>query len=200
MRFRPLLLAFCTAACSAAPSAAAQQWGVRTDGTRLTALAPAHTRAVVLFFVASDCPISNRTFPEMRRLRETFSPRSIRFWFVYPNENESAAALHAHQRSFDPGGEALQDPAGALVRLSHAVATPEIAVLVPGGSRGWRSVYSGRIDNRFVRLGLERPAATEHSGEDALLAVLAGKPPRPPAGQPVGCAIMNSGLRAAGSR
>ena len=161
-------------------------------GARLNELAPEGTRAVVLFFVATDCPVSNRLFPEMRRLRESFAGRGVRTWFVYPNVDETPAEVLAHQRAFDAGGEALQDPSGALVRLSSAVATPEMTVLVPD-ALGWHAVYSGRIDNQFVRLGLERPAATEHDGEEALSAVLDGKTPKAATGQPVGCAIMSAG-------
>ncbi len=176
--------------------ARAQRWGVRAvDGKPLAALAPPNrTRAVVLFFVATDCPVSNRMFPEMRRLREEFGGRGVRLWFVYPNTYERAEAVVAHQQSFDAGGEALLDPDGTLVRLTRAVATPEMAVLVPEAD-GWRTVYAGRIDDRYVRLGLERPAATVHFGEDTLLAVLAGRAPKPAVGVPVGCAIVSARAR-----
>ncbi len=194
MRFRALLLALACSSTAFVLPVSAQAWGVRPDGSQLTELAPHDAPAVVLFFVASDCPISNRTFPEMSRLREKYRTRGVRFWFVYPNAGERPADITAHQTAFDPGGEVLQDPAAALVRLSHAVATPEMAVLIPA-AEGWQSVYTGRIDNRYIRLGLERPAATVHFGDDALSAVLAGRKPRPPLGAPVGCAIMNSASR-----
>lgn len=42
-------------------------------------------RAVVLFFVASDCPVSNRTFPEMKRVRESFASQGVVVRYVYPN-------------------------------------------------------------------------------------------------------------------
>lgn len=157
-------------------------------------LAPAGSRAVVLFFVATDCPVSNRSFPEMRRLREEFVGQGVRFWFVYPNTTEDPAEVLRHQKTFDPGGDPLQDPAGTLVQLSHAVATPEIAVLVPQG-RTWRPVYVGRLDDRFVRLGLERTNVTRHFGEETVQSVLAGRAPAAPLGKPVGCAILNPGVR-----
>lgn len=193
MRNLPFLLVLCWL-FGQGPAAWAQQWGVRPDGRALQELAPAGTRAVVLFFVATDCPVSNRTFPEMRHLRERFAHQAVRVWFVYPNVGETAAGVDGHQRAFDEGGQALQDPAGALVRLTQAVATPEVAVLVPALG-GWRTAYAGRIDDRYVRLGLERPAATEFFGEDAVAAVLAGKQPRAATGRPVGCAIMSQGGR-----
>jgi hypothetical protein len=153
-------------------------------------LAPPGTKAVVLFFVATDCPVSNRTFPEMRRLREEFAGQGVRFWFVYPNEGETAAAIAEHQKEFDAGGEAWVDAKGELVALAHARVTPEVAVLVPAGVE-WKSVYVGRIDDRYVRLGLERPQATEHFADQAIQAVLHGQAVPPATGTPVGCAIMN---------
>ena len=130
MRTRVLLVGIC-ALLVQMPAGSGQSWGVRPEVARLEELAPRGTRAVVLFFVASDCPVSNRMFPEMRRLRESFAGRGVRTWFVYANTNEKPAEIAAHQREFDAGGETLQDPAGALVRLSHAVATPEMTVLAP---------------------------------------------------------------------
>jgi hypothetical protein len=50
-------------------------------------------------------------------------------------------------------------------------------------------VYRGRIDDRYVDLGLERPAATTHDLGDALEAVMTGKPVAHPTTQAVGCYI-----------
>jgi hypothetical protein len=62
--------------------------------------------------------------------------------------------------------------------------TPEAAVYANG-----RVVYHGRIDDRYVDLGLERPAPTVHDLDDALTAVLAGRPVEHPVTQAVGCYI-----------
>ena len=170
-------------------------WGVRPNGSPITELAPPGSRALLLFFVASDCPVSNRTFPEMRRVREEFAGHGVQVWFVYPNQGEEAAGVREHQRQFDPGGEALLDQKGVLVRLAGAVATPEAVVLTPDSATGWRPLYAGRVDDRYVRLGLERPAATQHFAEQATQAVLDGRTPKPAIGQPVGCAIVNPEIR-----
>jgi hypothetical protein len=167
-------------------------YGVRVDGQRVTALGGPGTKAVALFFVASDCPISNRTFPEMKRVREEFAGRGVRFWFVYPNEGEKAAEVKAHQEAYDSGGEAMLDVSGGMVRMAGAKVTPEVSVLVPEGN-GWRVVYTGRVDDRYVRIGLERPAATEHFAERALTSVLAGTPVEAATGEPVGCGIVSAG-------
>ncbi|HUQ87649.1 MAG TPA: hypothetical protein VM096_08830, partial [Vicinamibacterales bacterium] len=48
--------------------------------------------------------------------------------------------------------------------------TPEVAVM-----RGSTLVYRGRIDDRYVELGRERPKPTRHDLEEALNAAIAGK-------------------------
>ena len=62
--------------------------------------------------------------------------------------------------------------------------TPEAAIYVGG-----KLMYRGRIDNRYVELGVERPAATQRDLADALAALLAGKPVVAATTQAVGCYI-----------
>ena len=169
------------------------QFGQLPNGQPLRQLAPAGTRAVAIFFVASDCPISDRTFPEMKRLREQFTPRGVKFYFVYPNTTERLADITTHQHAFDPGGEVLLDPAGELLRLAHARVTPEAAIVVATPA-GWRLTYSGGMDDRYVHLGLERPRATRAFVEEALRALLSGKPVPAFVGNVVGCGIVNPAI------
>jgi hypothetical protein len=165
-------------------------YGVLMDGRPITALATPGTRAVALFFVASDCPISNRTFAEMKRLRQQFTPRGVQFWFVYPNRGEVLAEVKSHQQAYDPDGAAILDTTGTLLRMTGAIVTPEVSILVPETKDRWRSVYTGRIDDRYVRIGLERPQATQRFAEQALTAMLEGRAIPAPTGTPVGCAII----------
>lgn len=185
------LLLTAAAISSAQTTQPPPEYGRQPDGRAVASLADPGTRAVVLFFVASDCPISNRTFPEMQRLRQAFAAQPVRVWFVYPNAGEAPAAVRAHQSSFDPGGKAILDSAGTLARMTGAKVTPEAAVLVPGSSARWRTVYIGRIDDRFVKLGLERPQATQHFVERVLREVLAGQPVERPTGGLIGCGIVS---------
>jgi hypothetical protein len=146
-------------------------------------------RAVVLYFIASDCPISNRTLPEMLRIEHQFASRSIRFYFVYPNSSETPATIRAHRAAYGIEHNTLTDPHEALAKLTGANVTPEAAILIPSGTT-LKSVYTGRIDDRYLSLGTERPAATRHDLEDAIAAVLSNHPVPPPGGPPVGCAFM----------
>ena len=143
------------------------------------------TKAVVLLFVSTECPYSNRSAPEIRRLYEAFTSRGVRFWLIYPNPAETPALVRAHLNAFSYPNIALRDPGHALVRLARPTVTPEAAVFDNRGAL----VYRGRIDDRFVELGRERPAPTRHDLQDALTASLAGRPVVPQTTQAFGCFI-----------
>jgi len=146
---------------------------------------PPGTTATVFLFTSSDCPVSNRYAPEFRRLYEAFGPRGVRFWLVYPNPADSPAIVRQHLVDFAYPMSALRDPEHLLVKRMKASVTPEAAVF---DTRG-RLTYRGRIDDRYARLGLERPAPTRHDLDDALTSTLAGKPVAQPVTQAVGCFI-----------
>jgi thiol-disulfide isomerase/thioredoxin len=148
--------------------------------------APAGTKAIVFLFTSTDCPISNRYAPDVRRLAEEFGPKGVVFRMVYPNPADEAAAIREHMTSFGYAGtmDALRDPKHTLVKYAGATITPEAVVVASG-----RIVYRGRIDDRYVDLGLERPAPTRHDLADALAAVIAGTPIAQAKTQAVGCFI-----------
>jgi hypothetical protein len=186
-----LLLALSSAWSGAAPASA---YGNDLAGHPVASLGPPGARALVLFFIASDCPVSNRYFPEMERLRHAFTSQGVAFYYVYPNLTETAGSIHAHQAAFAAGAASLPtltDPRQELARLTGARTTPEAAILVPAPS-GLHTVYAGRIDNRYLSIGQERPSATRHDLEEAITAVLAHRPVPAPGGPPVGCAIVNT--------
>ena len=147
--------------------------------------APARTRGIVVLYVSVECPISNRYAPEIRRLHDAFTARGFVFHIVYPNPAESPAIIRAHLKDYSLPAIALRDPKQELAKFTGATITPEAAVFDPGGKR----LYLGRIDDRYVNLGLQRPAATEHDLEDALTATLAGRPVPHATAPAVGCYI-----------
>jgi len=148
--------------------------------------APAGVKAIVFLFTSTDCPISNRYAPEVRRLASAFMPEGVLFRLVYPDPHEDTTAIRAHMAAFAYSGatDALRDPKHALVAAVGATITPEAVVWAQG-----RVQYRGRIDDRYVDLGVERPAATTHDLADALAAVVAGRPVPNPETQAVGCYI-----------
>ena len=142
-----------------------------------------NAKATVCIFVGLDCPISNRYAPEIRRLVQEFS--SIRFWLVYADPDASSELIETHLKDYTLPATGLRDPRHSLVRLSQVRVTPEAAVFLPGR----RLVYHGRIDNRYVELGKERPEATQHDLQNVLDAIRRGKPVPYATAKAVGCYI-----------
>jgi hypothetical protein len=162
---------------------------VDLNGRPVTELAPPGARAVVLFFAASDCPVSNRYIPEVERLTKQFEPLGVKVWFVYPNPGDNANVVRAHDREYSITASTALDNTQSLTRMAQVTTTPEAAVFIPRNG-ALREVYRGRIDDRYLSLGTERPQATHHDLEEAIRAVLAGKLVPQPGGPPVGCSIV----------
>ena len=143
--------------------------------------APAKVRIFV--FVRTDCPISNRYAPVLKRLSEEFAPRGAVFAMVYADPAETSENIRHHMEEYAFPGTAVRDPAHELVRRAKATITPEAAVFSASG----QELYHGRIDNRYVELGKAMASPTRHDLEDAIAAALDGRP-QPEASAPgVGC-------------
>lgn len=165
---------------------AAAQYGIDINGKPIGDLGGTGVRVIVLVFAASDCPISNRYIPEIARLNGEYSSRGVRFWWVFPNPSDTADVVKQHNKDFAIHEDALLDASQTLVKRANVTVTPEVAVF----TAGLREVYHGRIDDRYISLGQERPHAERHELEMAIQAALGAKPVPQPGGPPVGCSIV----------
>ena len=148
-------------------------------------LAAENSTAIVFLFASVDCPVSNRYAPEVQRLHAAFAPKNVAFWLIYPNPGDTPDAVRAHVKAFGYPVHALLDPGHDLVKVTKVSITPEAAVY----SANRTLAYHGRIDDKFVSLGVERPSATRRDLFDALTAVVAGKAPVESSAPAVGCFI-----------
>jgi hypothetical protein len=155
------------------------------DGERRHPLRELAPHGAVFVFTRTDCPISNRYAPAVRRLHEKYAAQGIQFSLVYPNPVEPPAAIRRHLTDYSYPMRALRDPRHELVQVAGVTITPEAAVFDPRG----RLLYRGRIDDRYVSLGVERPVATKHDLDEALTDIAAGRTPRQSTAQAVGCFI-----------
>jgi hypothetical protein len=142
-------------------------------------------RVQVALFVRTDCPITNRYAPELQRLAREFDGRGVRFWLIYPDPTESVSAIQDHIAQYDFPGEPLRDPHHSLVRRAQVTVAPSAAVFDAAG----KLMYDGRIDDRYVDIGKARQTARTHDLEDAISAVLAGKPVVQAKTRAVGCSL-----------
>lgn len=167
----------------------AQKLGIDLHDRPVGELGGPGIRFVVLIFAASDCPISNRYVPEIARLNREFARRGVRIWWVFPNAADTAGRVEQHNRDFAIKEDTVLDPQQNLVRLAHATITPEAAVFAVHGS-GLNEIYRGRIDDRYLSIGQERPQPSRHDLEAAIDAALAGRAIPHPGGPPVGCSVV----------
>lgn len=141
-------------------------------------------RIVVLIFVRTDCPISNRYVPVLKKLSQEFRGKAD-FWLVYPDRSESPVRIRKHLNDFHLEIAALRDLGHTLVERSQATITPEAAVFDGSG----RLLYHGRIDDWYEDFGHARPTPTTHELRDAIQSALQGKAAIPDHTSAVGCYI-----------
>src|SRR2546423_4112684 len=127
---------------------------LNVSGQEINPFAAPDAKWVLFVFVSVDCPISNRYAPEVRRLDAKFSARGVKFWLVHPNVDESVEAIRKHTEEYQYSCGVLRDPEHLLVKHAQVHVTPEAALFDHAG----RLLYRGRLDNRLVEFGKERPA------------------------------------------
>src|SRR5258707_10852300 len=130
----------------------------------------AHGKVVVLIFVRSDCPISNRYAPMIQQLGTDRVDRAA-FFLVYPSRKETAETIRRHLKEFGYTLGAIRDPQHILVKRGAAQITPETAVFNAKG----QLVYHGRIDNLYEDFGHTRKQATTRELADATEAAIVGR-------------------------
>jgi peroxiredoxin len=145
-------------------------------------------RAVVLFFVSTDCPLSNNYVPELNRMVQAYAPKGVAFYAVQGDALAPIEEVRKHVQEFGYTFPYLIDPQESLATMTGATTTPEAAVLAPGGAL----LYLGRIDNRLEDFGKARVKITEFDLRDALDAVLNGKPVPRARTRAIGCAIVRA--------
>ena len=144
----------------------------------------ARGKVVVLIFLRTDCPISNRYAPTIQKISAERVDRAA-FFLVYPSRKETAEAIRKHGKDFGYTLATIRDPQHILVKQSAAQITPEAAVFNTNG----QLVYHGRIDNLYEDFGHTRKTATTHELTDAIEAAIAQKSLTANSTPAVGCYI-----------
>ena len=133
MHRRTMMIGLFLVSLAAAPSADGEISLAGVDGSLVTPLAPdPAVRGTVALFVRTDCPISNRYAPEVRRIHETYAERGVAFWLVYPDPAAEDGAIREHLEEYGYPMPALKDPEHRLVGRAGASITPEAAVFDAG--------------------------------------------------------------------
>jgi peroxiredoxin len=140
-------------------------------------------KAVVLFFLGTECPVSNSYAPIMEKLFRCFGPKGVAFYGDHPDPDVTAAVAAQHAVDYHLTF-LLLDPTQVLAKQTKVDVVPEAGVLSPAGV----VLYRDQIDDRYSLDGRRRQEPRVHDVADALTAVLAGRQParqRPAFGCPL---------------
>jgi peroxiredoxin len=182
------------AACAMSPGGAPGKDQAKPEvfidihGKAHTPLDTTGARAVVLFFVAVDCPVANYYTSEINAIVKDYAARRVRLFVVHTDPGLTPDAARKHAKDYGFTAPVLIDSRHRLVKATGATIMPEAAVLTPGGA----VAYRGRIDDTYVELGKRRAAPNRRDLRLALDAILTGEPVKVPRTTAIGCPINGS--------
>lgn len=142
------------------------------------------SRAIVLLFIATQCPVSNAYNQRMARLYEDYREKGIAFIGINSNKQESVQEIKEHARKNGLAFLILKDHENHIADYFGATVTPEVFVLNPE----FKILYHGRIDDsRRVE------KVTKNDLRQVLDDILAGKPVSVQETRAFGCTIKRVG-------
>ena len=139
----------------------------------------------VVLFTRTDCPISNRCAPEIRRLHEKYHSMGVKFFLIYVDPRERPDDIRRHLQEYEYPCQGLRDPEHTLVAHCEATTTPEAVVFDADG----KMTYRGRVDDQYADLGQPRAEPTTHDLADAIESTIVGRPVAHPRTKAIGCLI-----------
>ncbi|HEX5709094.1 MAG TPA: thioredoxin family protein [Pyrinomonadaceae bacterium] len=134
----------------------------------------------LIFFIATQCPVSNAYNARMQKLADDYRARGVNVVGINSNSTEPAAEVKQHAAANGLNFTILKDPGNQIADRYDAQVTPEAYLLDASG----KLVYHGRIDN--ARYGY---VITSTELRDAIEATLAGKPVEKAEAKAFGCSI-----------
>ena len=142
------------------------------------------SKATVIMFVATQCPVSNAYNERMEKLAKDYGAKGVRFVGVNSNQQESVSEIASHSKEHGFTFPVLKDKGNVIADKFDAKVTPEIYVVNAKGDL----VYHGQIDNSQNEAKIKaRPLAA------ALDEVLAGQPVKQADVAAFGCSIKREG-------
>jgi len=142
-------------------------------------------KAVVYVVLGTECPVSNGYAPHFQRLADKYAAKDVRFVGIYAEPTVRADDARRHGEEYGLMFVRLLDPAHELTKQTRAKTMPTVVVARPDGT----IAYRGRVDDRWSPEGKRRDVPRTRELEDALEAVLSGKPPTIAETTPFGCPI-----------
>lgn len=154
------------------------------DGTPIDLL-PANEGATGLVFYSTECPISNAYSPTLNAIAAEFPASRVKLIGLCVDPDKTDVDLRDHAKEYALKFPVAADRSLKLARTYGVKVTPEAVVL---DSKG-KIRYRGRIDDQYAARQKRNLNAKTHELQDALTAVLAGKPVAVTEVEAVGCPL-----------
>jgi peroxiredoxin len=138
------------------------------------------SKASVIMFIATRCPVSLDYDARMKKLADTYTSKGVRFFGINSNKQEPTDEMASHAKEKGLTFPILKDAGNKIADNFDAHVTPEVYVVNSNGIL----VYKGNIDN-----SRDQSKVNQKSLEKALDAVLAGKTVDPKETRAFGCSI-----------
>jgi hypothetical protein len=142
------------------------------------------SKANVLVFTRTDCPIANEYQPKLRRLYEEFGDQ-FEWILVYSQPSVNAEGIEQHGKEYRVDFKRAIDVDLAFAKRFGVKVTPQAIVVSPQGA----VLYSGRIDDLYEGFGKKRRAITQDDLRLALQEIAANKPVSHPESPAIGCIL-----------
>jgi peroxiredoxin len=138
------------------------------------------SKAVVLMFIATQCPVSNGYNERMVQLYKDYSSKGVTFIGINANKQESVEEVRNHAKEHGFQFPVLKDWNNLIADKLDASVTPEIYVL----NSSLEILYHGRIDD-----SQRENRVTSKELRTALDRILTGKPVEVTETKAFGCSI-----------
>ena len=142
------------------------------------------TKATVVLFIATKCPVSNAYNTRMAALATKAAEQKVRVIGINANKAESAADVAAHAKKHGFSFPVLKDANNIVADRFEAAVTPEAYVVDSSGVLR----YHGRIDDSQREGGVQNTDL-----QNAIDATVAGKPVAVKTTTAFGCSIKRVG-------
>jgi mono/diheme cytochrome c family protein len=143
-------------------------------------------QGVVVVFLSTECPISNRYIPSLNEIagKDRVKP-PVRVYGVISSPHVTREDAVAHSEKFKPLFPVLFDASGELKELLCPTHTPHCFLLSPRG----QTLYDGAIDDRFAAINKAKSTPSHHYLKDAIQSLLKREKIAVTQTTPVGCPL-----------
>lgn len=138
------------------------------------------SKAIVIIFVATECPVSNAYNSRMENLYNEYKSKGVEFLGINSNKAESAERVKEHAEENGLTFTILKDKNNVVADELDASVTPEVYVV----NNNFEVLYHGRIDNSKNESDVE-----SQDLKNALDEILSGKEVTKITTKAFGCSI-----------